>query len=416
MVFLQSRVLLCFLRSKARTTNLIFRNVSNKAPLSYCFNMGIVDDKWLIDVLKRKHEEDNVKPDSTGYVDNLNDHVSVNTDVNNKNNNNVTEILDNSKLENVTAFLEKNKHEYNNILKDTSVPGPFDICTEDLSHLGPCIEPTYNFAAFADKSHTIQQLVKLGVELYKIEKQREAVELLLSLDFDKDIKPYLTFLNNCGVMVTNFGKFITKYPTIFKVHMDDLHTRIRYLRAHNFTPDMIQSILNRNPLWLSFSTKDIDYRLGYFQHVFKLNGHKVRLLALHTPILITYDWDHVKQSTFVIKEEMGFNLEEMQLLLLNRGRLWLGARGKIIKTFDYAHNQMKLSHEILSQQSEVLVCRMCRLEQRHTFLVELKKNQYDPLKPLYVSPAAIVTGTDVEFCKNVAKSSIQTYNMFLKSM
>ncbi|XP_043265364.1 transcription termination factor 3, mitochondrial [Colletes gigas] len=416
MVFLQSRVLLCFLRSKATTRNLISRNVSNKPPLSFCFKMGIVDDKWLNEILKRRREENDVKPDSTGYVDNLEDHVSVNTDVNNKNNSNIIEISDNSQHEDLIAFLEKNKHKCNNTLEDINVPGPFDVCTEDLSHLGPCIEPTYNFAAFADKSYTIQQLVKLGVDLHKIEKQREAVELLLSLDFDKDVKPYLTFLNNCGVIATNFGKFITKYPTIFKVDMDDLHTRIRYLRAHSFTPEMIQSILNRNPLWMSLSTKVLDYRLGYFQHVFQLNGHKIRLLSLHTPKLVTYNWDHVKTSTFVIKEEMGFNLEEMQLLLLNRGRLWLGGRGKIIQSFNYAHNEMNLSHKILSRQSEILVCRMCRLEQRHRFLVELKKNQYDPLKPLYVSPAAVVAGTDVEFCKNVAKSSIQTYNMFLKSM
>ena len=91
------------------------------------------------------------------------------------------------------------------------------------------------------------------------------------------------------------------------------------------------------------------------------------------------------------------------------------ARSEVIKTFDYLHNHMKLLHDIISQEPTILLCRKRRLEVRHRFLVELKKDQYDPTKPLYVSPLCLVTGSDNEFCEKVAKTSIHTYNDFLRT-
>jgi len=49
------------------------------------------------------------------------------------------------------------------------------------------------------------------------------------------------------------------------------------------------------------------------------------------------------------------------------------------------------------------------------FLMEMKRAQYDPNKPMYVSAKDLISGTDVEFCRNIAKTSIQIYNEFLKT-
>lgn len=86
-----------------------------------------------------------------------------------------------------------------------------------------------------------------------------------------------------------------------------------------------------------------------------------------------------------------------------------------MKVFDYAHNEMQLSRDVIVQMPQILLCRPNRLEQRHMFLVELKRAQYDPTKPMYVSPQTLVSGTDVEFCSNIAKTSIDIYNTFLKT-
>ncbi|OAD60847.1 mTERF domain-containing protein 1, mitochondrial, partial [Eufriesea mexicana] len=337
---------------------------------------------------------------------------NVKSDENIETNSNITKVQSELIQSHDIKFSENDIYNLN----DVSEPGPFDHCDEDLSHIGPNITPTYNFAKFANESNTIRQLVNLGVELYKLEANREVLEMFLSLDFDTDMKPYIQFLHDCGVHSENLGHFITRNPMIFKEDIDDLHTRIRYLRAHNFSVDMIQQIVNKHPPWLSFKTKEIDWRLGYFQHTFKLSGVQIKGVSTKCPKLITYDMKRIRRSTFAVTKQMGFNTFETRLILLNAPRVWIRAKTEVVKTFDYLHNDMKLSHDIISHNAKVLQCRKSRLERRHRFLVELKRNQYDPTKPLYVSPLNLVIGSDIDFCDKIAKSSLDIYNNFIKSL
>lgn len=83
--------------------------------------------------------------------------------------------------------------------------------------------------------------------------------------------------------------------------------------------------------------------------------------------------------------------------------------------FNYAHNVMQLSHEILARLPNIILTRVEILKNRHEFLQELGRVQYDPTKSLYISPDDIVSGSDYVFCTKVAKTSIILYNMFLKS-
>lgn len=206
--------------------------------------------------------------------------------------------------------------------RDVTLPKALDRCIEDVSDVGPHLTPTFTFAKYANESRTIQELVKLGVGLYKFETQEDMVQYILGLDFDHDVKPYIRFLHDCGVPADQLGHFITKNPNIFKEDMDDLHTRIRYLRAHQFSVQMISAIICKNPNWLMFSTKDIDGRLGYFQSNFALNGGEVRLLSIKGPKVITYRMVHLFENTFSVKEEMGFDKRQSKQLLLRLPRLW----------------------------------------------------------------------------------------------
>lgn len=210
--------------------------------------------------------------------------------------------------------------------RDIKLPHALDECTEDLSDIGPPLTPTFTFAKYANKSRTIQELVKLGVSLYKFESQEGMVQYILNLDFDQDVKPYVRFLHDCGVPADYLGEFITKNPHIFKQDMDDLHTRIRYLRAHNFNMPMIKIILCKNPNWLLFSTKDIDNRLGYFQSNFKLRGNEVRTLTVKAPKVITFKMVHLLGNTFSIREEMGFDQTQVKKLLLKLPRIWIRSK------------------------------------------------------------------------------------------
>ena len=406
MVFLHSYTILRLARCKtSEVTNFIFRNISTSSKLALCSSIDNLKDKAPNKIPNDCRFAENITSNGKSYVGGLTNDISEKNNEDNK-----------CDAHNVN-LLDTHKHKLTDTLEDIDekLSGPLDPCNEDLSHIGPHITATYNLAKFADNSYTLQQLVKLGVELYKLESDRDVTEMLLTLDFEKDIKPYIQFLHDCGVMPERLGYFITRNPKIFKENMDDLHTRIRYLRAHMFSPDMIKSIVNKHPPWLSFKTKIIDYRLGHFQNAYKLSGEQVRHLTVTCPKLITYDMNRIRSSSFAVQEEMGFNLIQAQLILLQAPRVWIRAKVEVVKTFDYAHNKMKLSHKTIALQPIILLCRQHRLQRRHEFLVHLQKDQYDPLKPLYVSPKVLVTGTDVDFCNNVAKCSIDTYNLFLKS-
>nr|XP_012223666.1 PREDICTED: transcription termination factor 3, mitochondrial [Linepithema humile] len=298
---------------------------------------------------------------------------------------------------------------------DVTLSKPLDTCTEDLSDIGPYFTPTFSFAKYANKSRTIQELVKLGVGLYKFESHEGMVQYILGLDFEKDVKPYIRFLHDCGVPADYLGEFLTKNPKIFKEDMNDLHTRIRYLRAHEFSMDMIKTIICKNPKWLLYKTNDIDGRLGYFQHNFKLNGSEVRILTVKGPKVVTYKMVHLMENTFTIKEEMGFDVKQMKKLLLKIPRIWTKNRERLLNTFEYAHDKMQLQRDFIVQMPQILLCRKTRLQQRHLFLVEMKRAQYDPSKPMYVSPRALISGTDVDFCRDIAKTTVEVYNAFLKT-
>jgi len=84
--------------------------------------------------------------------------------------------------------------------------------------------------------------------------------------------------------------------------------------------------------------------------------------------------------------------------------------------FDYVHNVMKLTHQQIVEFPQILKSRTFRVKQRHLFLELLGRAQYNPNLEGYISPKALVSGTDSEFCQTVAKSSVEAFNIFLKSI
>ncbi|KAJ8876171.1 hypothetical protein PR048_024080 [Dryococelus australis] len=63
----------------------------------------------------------------------------------------------------------------------------------DLTDLGPYFKPTFNFAAYINKSPSLQELVKLGVDLHKLEHKKGVPEFILTLDFERDMKEHIRY-------------------------------------------------------------------------------------------------------------------------------------------------------------------------------------------------------------------------------
>lgn len=131
-------------------------------------------------------------------------------------------------------------------------PSPLEECKEDISHVAPYLKPTFNFAAYVNKSNTLQELLKLGVNLHILEKKEDVPQFILQLDFERDIKQYIIFFHDLGLQVEDIATLITKNPFILKESLDDLQVRLNYLQAKKFDKDMILRIVSENAFWLSF--------------------------------------------------------------------------------------------------------------------------------------------------------------------
>lgn len=58
-----------------------------------------------------------------------------------------------------------------------------------------------------------------------MEKRQKAGQLLLTLDFEKDIRKILLFLKDVGVEDNQLGPFLTKNPYILAEDLEALETR-----------------------------------------------------------------------------------------------------------------------------------------------------------------------------------------------
>jgi hypothetical protein len=72
--------------------------------------------------------------------------------------------------------------------EDTSI---IDSCNEDISTIAPYFQPSFNFAAYVNNSTTLQELVKLGVDLHSLEKKKGVPELILQMEFNRDMKEHI---------------------------------------------------------------------------------------------------------------------------------------------------------------------------------------------------------------------------------
>ncbi|KAK7812627.1 hypothetical protein U0070_016097, partial [Myodes glareolus] len=270
---------------------------------------------------------------------------------------------------------------------------------------------SFTLGDYIDHSETLQQLVQLGVDLSKIERHLDVANFLLRLDFEKDIKQILLFLKDLGLEDSHLGPFLTKNYTIFSEDLENLKTRVAYLQSKHFSKTDIARMVRNAPFLLSFSVERLDNRLGFFQKELELSVKKVYHL------------------------ELGFKHNEIQHMVTRVPKMLTANKRKLTETFDYVHNVMKIPHHIIVKfpqvtylpalsdscpcsalRLQVFNTRVFKIKERHLFLVYLGKAQYDPAKPNYVSLDKVVSIPDEVFCKEIAKTSVNDFEKFLKTL
>lgn len=266
----------------------------------------------------------------------------------------------------------------------------------------------------ANRSTKLKELVKLGVDLYKIAGRHGDLERLMALDWDHQIKPQIRFLVDCGIEPDRLADFFSRNTALLWTDKDDIQVRLNYLEAKQFSPEQIKKIVNGGAFWLTLSTKELDARLGFIQKTYKLQGSDVRSVASSYPALVsTPKWSVFVDTTKLMDREFGFTGWERKQLLLTAPQCYLHP-SVLRKAFDFCHNQIGFTHTQLVQHGRLLVNRVSTMQPRYKFLKFLKRDIFNVKDPLYISPDWLWKGTVEEFCEEAAKTSVEDFENYLR--
>lgn len=87
-----------------------------------------------------------------------------------------------------------------------------------------------------------------------------------------------------------------------------------------------------------------------------------------------------------------------------------------MSTFEFITKTMKIPLQLILKQPQVLLHRKFTVRERHKYLEKLGRAQYNPFLPGYIPLLELFSVPDAEFCKKFAKTSVLTYNEFLKTL
>lgn len=87
-----------------------------------------------------------------------------------------------------------------------------------------------------------------------------------------------------------------------------------------------------------------------------------------------------------------------------------------MERYDIIMREMKIPQQMILQTPSLLQIRAFVLRERHGFLKTLGRAQYDRKMDLYVPLESIFHGTNEEFAVNVAKSTYDEFEQYLRTL
>lgn len=269
---------------------------------------------------------------------------------------------------------------------------------------------------FVDKSETLSKLVQLGVNLWKLEQRPNVGSMLLRLDFETDVAPRLLFLKDIGVEDSRLGYIISHNPFILTESLENLETRVNYLKSKNFSSETVASMVSRAPYLLNFSVTRLDNRLDFYQQQLSLNVANTRKMIARLPRLLCGSLEPVKENLKVCEIDLGFKKNEIQHIVLAVPKVLTANKKKLTQIFDLLHNTMNVPHHLIVKFPQVFNTKYLRVKERHLFLEYLGKAQYDPTQPNYISLDQLVSKPDEPFCTELASATLEDFYLFQKTL
>ncbi|UXI21400.1 Down syndrome cell adhesion molecule-like protein 1 [Sarcoptes scabiei] len=322
-----------------------------------------------------------------------------------------------------SSIIETNSNTHNqNELNALSEVEKDSFALDFLNSIAPPLKKSFNLAAYINRSITLQKLLQLDVNLSKIDKDVNLASFIVRCDFENDIQPLLILLLDYGINGYEAGDVLNKNPYLLTINPDDLKTKINYFLFHKFTKENIGSILRKFPQLFSLKLPTIDENIAALGEEYALNPKEIRHVIQQYPKIVTLNQVRLKRCTFTFHEEMGFTETEIKSILLRYPILWLRipttryTKTAEMQTFNYVHNEMKIPLDLIVKFPMILIRRQALVRERHLYLKALKRDQFDPKKPLYVPLKAFYQVDDAEFCLKYCKTSVNDFNEFLKTL
>uniref|UniRef100_A0A0N5AHU1 Transcription termination factor 3, mitochondrial n=1 Tax=Syphacia muris TaxID=451379 RepID=A0A0N5AHU1_9BILA len=284
-----------------------------------------------------------------------------------------------------------------------SNPHPFDpSLNPDL------LPPTHSrsLAQYVNHLPVLQNLVKLGVSLFKIEKTSAIGKELVKLNWETDVLPKLAWLISLDVPVTKLGDYLTRNPFFLLQNFDDMKARVNYLRSKRFTKSQIAKIIIAFRYWLNFDVRVIDGRLGWIQKSFKLSGNEVRKLVVLEPRILAFGVAPIQVfcCSLIFCLHCRFVVHAIiEIFILDASQ--------VASSYIYAHFVMGLSNSQIAAYPLIIRCPITYLERRHEFLVRMKRNKYIPGTDDYVPLDAFLHPSDKYFATKVRKVRVSNSSL-----
>ena len=287
----------------------------------------------------------------------------------------------------------------------------------DIEQLRPAVRPVvYNLAYFVNENVVLQKFIEMGVMIRKWDEDREIGEFVNKLDLEKDVKPRLIFLHDIKIPPEKFGFVITKNPMIFKKSLDDLFDIVNYLSRKQFDQFAIRDIVCHAPKLLTVPVTELDTRLGWLQKEFDLQGSELRDVVISRPKLVTLPHKIISDVKFFLKDFLSFNDATLKHFMKTYPKLFTKDFKILEANYNYITQVLKLNNEQILSHPPILQVPLYLIKTRYSFLKSLNRVQFDPTLPNFISVKNMIQTEDKEFIHKYAKSSLQEFQKFLKTI
>ena len=160
----------------------------------------------------------------------------------------------------------------------------------------------------------------------------------------------------------------------------------------------------------------LDSKLNWFRNKFHLTDNEMTEFVIRSPKLLSLPLKDISNTYFNMQTQLGFEHVDLKRMFNQYPKLFIYDYKLIELNFDFLYNEMNISRQRLLDYPPILKQSFQQLRTRCLYLKYLKRHQFDPTKPNFVSLKDLGLKTNELFCQYVTKTSIKHYVNFMKTL